>query len=271
LRRFATLLLGFAFVLIPTASTADDPDHLQCFKIKDDVKLKGVVDLNSAKHGLYPGCKISKAKMYCVSAFSNPVEIFDRKDPITPLNITGAVPVDRVCYQVKCPKRDVGPQTRADQFGNRTIEPKRPSMICTPVGTSDECTGALPICEADLPEIPGSTLDQNIDDVPEAFCGTSITAPGVWYRIIGTGDEIAVDTCNATRDYDTKISVFSGSCGDLVCVGGNDDRADLAACGFGSLVTWPSVKGETYLVLVHGFFSNTGNFGLTVSGAGRCK
>ena len=44
---------------------------------------------------------------------------------------------------------------------------------------------------------------------------------GVWYKMDGTGDMITLDTCGS--DFDTKLAVFSGDCGLLDCVAGNDD------------------------------------------------
>lgn len=72
-------------------------------------------------------------------------------------------------------------------------------------------------------------------------------------------------TCSAMTDYDTKISVFSGSCAGLICVAGNDD---LNSCGFNpfhSRVFLPVNSASTYYVLVHGFGSATGNFELSMT------
>jgi hypothetical protein len=107
----------------------------------------------------------------------------------------------------------------------------------------------------------GSTVGAPFPAVPT--CGTSNTTSGVWYRLIGTGGPIEVNTCDPASNYDTKITVFSGPCGNLSCVGGNDD----AACPYGNLlsrVNFNSVAGQVYHILVHGFSSQTGNFGLNV-------
>jgi len=93
----------------------------------------------------------------------------------------------------------------------------------------------------------------------QGTCTTSHTAPEVWYHIVGNGGDMTVDTCVGTS-YDTKITVWSGSCGALSCVDGNDDD-----CGLQSLVTWPSTVGVDYYVMVHGFSSNTGDFELTLT------
>jgi len=122
---------------------------------------------------------------------------------------------------------------------------------------NDLCVNAIPIdCGS---SINGTTVLATFDDV--GTCGTSNTAPGVWYTVAGNGQPITVSTCLAAS-YDTKLSVFEGSCGALVCVGGNDD---FPGCGLRSQVTFNSVIGTTYYILVHGFLSETGTFTLSTS------
>ena len=106
----------------------------------------------------------------------------------------------------------------------------------------------------------GSTSDGATIDADVPICGTALdaTAPGVWYTIIGNGGAITVSTC-ASTGFDSKISVFTGSCGQLMCVDGNDD-----ACGSQSLVAIQSNQDETYHVLVHGFGGASGDFVLQI-------
>ena len=87
--------------------------------------------------------------------------------------------------------------------------------------------------------VSGSTVGAGADSAP--FCGTSDGFGGaVWYTIVGNGLPITVSTCAAGTDYDTKLRVYTGGCGALSCVTGNDDDF---GCGFSSLrstVSWPS-------------------------------
>ena len=39
-------------------------DHLSCYKLKDSLKLTGVLDLNSPQFGADTGCIVSKAKLF---------------------------------------------------------------------------------------------------------------------------------------------------------------------------------------------------------------
>lgn len=133
---------------------------------------------------------------------------------------------------------------------------------------NDACTGAVAVaCGSST---TGSTAGATIDAV--GTCTTTLnTAGGVWYSVVGNGASITVSTCNPGTDYDTKLGVFSGTCGALVCVGGNDDTTApecvLPSNGFNrrSRVTFNSVSGTTYYILVTGFSTNVGNFQLTVT------
>ena len=109
--------------------------------------------------------------------------------------------------------------------------------------------------------VSGSTTAATLDGV--AFCGTSNTAPGVWYTVTGNGDTLTASTCNQAN-YDTKISIFDATGGGQVCVDGQDDAAGCA--GFTTELSWPSVAGVPYNILVHGFGTATGDFDLTISG-----
>jgi hypothetical protein len=119
----------------------------------------------------------------------------------------------------------------------------------------------------------GTTVDATFDDV--GFCGTSNTAPGVWYTVIGTGNTITLSTCEAdsdgSADYDTKISVFCTGCDILNCVGGNDDSPNCGFPDFHSTFSFCSEAGVEYQILVHGFSSATGNFALDITEGSSCS
>jgi subtilisin-like proprotein convertase family protein len=125
---------------------------------------------------------------------------------------------------------------------------------------NDLCANAIAI---GLGTTNGSTLGATLDSV--GTCGTTNTAPGVWYTVQGTGAAMQATTCSATVQYDTKISVFTGACAGLVCVGGNDDSCIGGSSGLLSTVNWASTAGTTYRVLVHGFSASVGNFELTIN------
>jgi hypothetical protein len=87
----------------------------------------------------------------------------------------------------------------------------------------------------------------------------------VWHKFTGDGSTVTLSTCNASTNYDTKIGVFSGSCGTLTCVTANDDDG---ICGFSTLrssVTFATSVGVQYYVLVTGFNTASGNYGLSMT------
>jgi hypothetical protein len=69
-----------------------------------------------------------------------------------------------------------------------------------------------------------------------------------------------VSTCTEMTNFDTQLSVYSGSCDTLQCIAGNDD----SACGASSTVRFFGAQGVTYHIRVHGFLEKKGEFGLTI-------
>jgi len=91
------------------------------------------------------------------------------------------------------------------------------------------------------------------------LCGGVGAAGQIWYSYTATESGLlTVSTCGSA--FDTRIHVFTGSCGQLVCYAQNDD-----ACSMQSLVTFEVIQGETYLVRMGGFGSLAGAFFMTVS------
>jgi len=138
----------------------------------------------------------------------------------------------------------------APGFSGNTV-----AVLFTTVPLNDLCANAIPLSCGGAP-VTGTTGGATIDAV--GTCGTTLgTAGGVWYTIVGAGTDITVNTCSGTT-YDSEIGVFTGSCGALTCVAGNDDF-----CGLQSSVTFSTTLGTTYYILVTGFGTATGPFTLT--------
>jgi hypothetical protein len=113
----------------------------------------------------------------------------------------------------------------------------------------------------------GSTANATLDVAPICADTVAPTAPGVWYKVVGTGTLLTASTCNTTTNYDTKLTIYSGSCDNLVCVAGNDDAA---GCNLRSTVSWCGQAGVTYYILVHGYSTFTGNYRLDISSGDPC-
>ncbi|QQR87802.1 MAG: hypothetical protein IPJ76_06145 [Flavobacteriales bacterium] len=122
-------------------------------------------------------------------------------------------------------------------------------------GQGDLCTGATVVaCGGSY---AGNTTAFTADVAP--FCNTTDgTGGGAWYRFTGTGNPVIASLCGS--GYDTKIRVYTGTCAALVCTIGNDDF-----CGLQSQVTWTSVLGTTYYILVHGFGAAAGAYTLNIT------
>jgi F0F1-type ATP synthase assembly protein I len=91
----------------------------------------------------------------------------------------------------------------------------------------------------------GSTKGAPIYHV--ASCGNLVfsTAGGTWFKTVGTGGASSVSTCYDTTNFDTQISVFTGTCDGLECIAGNDQASECD----GSTVSWFTLKGEEYFIL----------------------
>jgi len=134
-----------------------------------------------------------------------------------------------------------------------------PISCATPA--NDICENAIPVaCGGSAPgNTTAATLDNNAAAVSCGFpFAISVTAPGVWYEVVGTGGNVILGVCDA--DYDTKMSIFEGRCDSLVCTGAIDDGCN----SFRSQFNLASELNKTYYVLVHGFGSATGTFNFTV-------
>lgn len=127
---------------------------------------------------------------------------------------------------------------------------------------NDECPQAIPITCGQT--IAGTTTGATED--PGAFtCGTTVTAPGVWYTFTGIAGEVTVTTCNAA-DYDVKLNVYSGGCTVLDCQDGNDDSD---GCGLTSQVTLTAEPFIVYHILVQGYNGDAGDFSISLD-CGAC-
>jgi hypothetical protein len=185
MRSFNTQLAAVAAagLLAGLAATASaQVDHEKCYKIKDPIKLKGIVDLTTPQFGLEPGCKIGKAKYFCAPASKLVLSAVDKATglPIVPLPLYAPdAPVDRICYKVKClvPPPPFPPnQNVTDQFGNRTLTDFKASFICTPAvkGAGFCGNGVIDPGEAcDFPALGACTVGCQADctcTCPTACC-----------------------------------------------------------------------------------------------------
>ena len=137
-----------------------------------------------------------------------------------------------------------------------------PSLAQAPA--NDLCANATTLTCGQT--VTGSTLNATIDQTPA--CGLTFPRYGVWFRFVGTGQQVTFSTCNAGTNYDTQLAVYSGTCAALTCVAGNNNDATCATNGRFSRVTINSVFGTTYWVLLTGVLDARGSYTLTTTCVG---
>ncbi len=168
-------------------------------------------------------------------------------------------------------------------YNNRSI-PVGGSWSASLAGTANNATAALQIPPNVAPindlcinailitcpySVTGNTefaTNDFMTDQCSAGVGTQ-TAPGVWYKIQGTGQIFTISLCNS--GYDTRLSVYKNTCSSDSCVTGNDDTG-IALCALQSEVTFASQVGVEYYILIHGFSFSAGYYLMNVTCATAC-
>jgi hypothetical protein len=103
-------------------------DHLECFKTKDSIKLKGVVDIPAIDPAYTAaGCTIGTAKKYCTPARKVVVSSNPPATPVPGPSVTS----DYICYKIKCPKVSLS-ATDTDQFGSHNLTKMKQGELCVP-------------------------------------------------------------------------------------------------------------------------------------------
>lgn len=120
---------------------------------------------------------------------------------------------------------------------------------------NDECRNAINLKTAprtNSPIIAGQTLEASPNPI---VCGGETNAsPSVWYRVGGTGGDIAAVLREGT-DFNAKISILVGACSSFTCLSQSENGVRQ--------VSWSSVEGEDYYIVVHGEGADdVGNFAL---------
>jgi len=112
--------------------------------------------------------------------------------------------------------------------------------------SNDNCATATPITS--LPYF----YEQNdgasaTDDGLVSTCSNDNMNDGMWYTVVGNGGNIAINVTPTVWDFYAQIGVFTGSCGDLICVGTVDAALENNPENY---VIYNSVVGTTYYINV---------------------
>lgn len=118
------------------------------------------------------------------------------------------------------------------------------SSIAIAYHPNDDCSTALP-----LTTIPASGVMNTAGAATDATptCSPAIPANGVWFTVVGNGTTLQFSTCDMDGEGAHALQVYAGSCGDLVCVGGND----ATFCHINTStadVRWCAEAGVTYYI-----------------------
>jgi len=146
-------------------------------------------------------------------------------------------------------------------------------MVLTAYGlqAQDTCASAVAVT-------PGITTVGTINgtEAPQPLCALNGPVPtnpaGEWYSYTPTQDEVVTVTSDLPQNAanDTRLHVYTGTCNNLTCVGGNDDINFVAAGdpnnNFLSEVTFFAEANTTYYIAWDNRWDNAGfDFDLSVN------
>ena len=102
-------------------------------------------------------------------------------------------------------------------------------------------------------------------EIPLPVCSTNgegATA-GEWYAYTPTNDHYVTVTTDLEQNAggDTRIQVYEGDCGDLVCKSGDDDSGIIEGGGgnsYLSITSFSALAGETYYIAFDNRWNSSG-------------
>ncbi|HYC56288.1 MAG TPA: hypothetical protein VEL28_15235 [Candidatus Binatia bacterium] len=223
----------FVSSLMTSSAFAGRPfDHLQCFKIKDDVdktKYTATITPGDAAFAEAEGCTIkSPAKLLCVEAVKDDVE------PDPPGAPSGRQAQPYLCYKTKCPAA-AADVTALDQFGVHGVTVKKTGFVCAPATIDPTSTTTTlppttttllePECVA-ASDCPGTDTDCSVRTCTGGECGFDFASPGTATSSQTPGDcqQQVCDGSGGTtiENHDTDVPIDDGNqCTLEVCSSGS--------------------------------------------------
>jgi hypothetical protein len=99
----------------------------------------------------------------------------------------------------------------------------------------------------------------NGSEIPTPICaenGAGNTSAGMWYSYTATADLMITVTTDLPQNgnTDTRVHVYTGPCGNRVCIAGDDD----GGTGFTSLVSWSATAGTSYRIAFDNRWTSAG-------------
>lgn len=156
-----------------------------------------------------------------------------------------------------------GSVTQTDDLSFCLNVPIKPDGGLSHAPVNDVCQNAIVLNYGAI--VQSLTVNATNQD-PPVYCATQVdTAPGLWYRFTGNGQKTVLSTCSQETDFNTKLAVYSGTCGNLMCISGNDDAG--LSCAINSQhseVVFCTTTGVSYYVYITGNNQNSGSFELSL-------
>eukprot|EP01094_Clydonella_sp_ATCC50884_P026377 TRINITY_DN720_c0_g1_i2.p1 TRINITY_DN720_c0_g1~~TRINITY_DN720_c0_g1_i2.p1 ORF type:complete len:2293 (-),score=285.69 TRINITY_DN720_c0_g1_i2:137-7015(-) len=144
---------------------------------------------------------------------------------------------------------------REEWVGTRTRRPWKP---CVEEVNFDTCSGALIITHGSGSTYHANTAVTSDDAYSHLSCFEApYGLPGVWFKFVGKGEEITLDTCSPETTFSSHISVmhpkYENHCEFLECTDVELSRRSCDAVPYTSaVVTFTAQRGEWYYVFVSG-------------------
>ena len=136
----ALLILGFA-----SLASAQSADHLQCYRVRDPLRLTGPLPSWLDLEGQFgvDKCRVLRGSIFCSPVSKTVTAPIQRKlvrggafEDFVVDAIPGAVEQDKICYRIRCEEDLQAPPNPSlevnDQFASRTITRRRPFLLCGP-------------------------------------------------------------------------------------------------------------------------------------------
>ena len=133
-----------------------------------------------------------------------------------------------------------------------------PNPCPQPAPANDKCGDAETLC-CDT-TLQGTTVDATASMPPD--CGNAVPTKDVWYKFIGNGRTVTIDTFGSA--IDTILAIYCGPCDDLTCVMGLDVSGGQETISF---CTKPLQK---YYVSVSGVGGAEGAITVTMTCGAPC-
>ena len=221
--KLSNFAAAMALVFSTTTTALAVPDHLQCFKIKDDIAKTTYTATITPDDPTFPaaaGCQIKLgAKLLCVDSTKSAVS------PAPPGAADGAQPGKFFCYKAKCPV-STPVFSGDDQFGAHNIEVKKTQFLCAPADTVPTTT-TLPECTVPG-DCPGTDTQCSQRSCVMNECGTTLAPPGTPLMSQTPGDcQTAI--CDGMGNVGSQINGM-----DVPADDGNDCTGETCPMGFPS-------------------------------------